>query len=78
MKICVNAAVSSRWLKEFEVKRSDLSPLMFWRLVKKAMEDHGEDLTDWIAGKLWVQDLMIFIYTAVIAIMLFLNLISTI
>ena len=50
MRIYVNAAVNSRWLKEFEVKRSDLSPLMFWRLVKKAMEDHGEDLTDWIAS----------------------------
>lgn len=49
MKICVNAAEQqTRWRKEFEVKRNNVSPLMFWRQVEKAMQDRGEDLTDWI------------------------------
>jgi hypothetical protein len=49
MKIYVNAAEQqSRWYKEFEMKRTNVTPLEFWRLVKKMMKGHNEDLADWI------------------------------
>ena len=45
MKICVNAAEQqSRWYKEFEMKRTNVTPLEFWRLVKKMMKGHKFDM----------------------------------
>lgn len=48
MKIYVKAQEQARWQKAFELSRSNTTPLLFWRAVKKAMTEHGEDITDWI------------------------------
>lgn len=44
----IRSSKSNRWDEEFELERNNTTPKAFWRTVTKAMQSHGEDITDWI------------------------------
>lgn len=51
----IQSSKSNRWDKEFEVQRSNTTPKAFWKVVEKAMQAHGEDITDWVESyETWI------------------------
>lgn len=55
MKRYIQSTKQSRWAQEFELERNNTTPKSFWNAVTKAMQAHGEDITDWIESyEQWV------------------------
>ena len=48
MKRYIRSSKQSRWEREFEVTRSNITPKAFWNVVVKALQTHGESMDDWI------------------------------